>query len=138
MFATGVLKCACKPPWREGFLDCNCNFLPILFFKEQTSAEVSCCPVSHRRGAARWRHAGSTPRRRLLQGTELVSLQPVPKFVPPNGPCLGENRTLTSNNSSGGRTRGSHPPLLGADLVFRVQCKGKTGTAAKNPALDPS
>lgn len=82
-------------------------------------------------------NAGSTPQCRLLQKRELFGLQPVPRFVPPNSLCLSENRTFTSNNSSGGPTRGSRPPLLGAELVFRVQCKSKVCTAARNPALDP-
>lgn len=114
-------KCACKPPRREVFLNRNCsNFLANnLQGADQSRSEQLL------RQTLGGQDAGSTPQRRLLRERDLFSLQPVPKCVLPNGLHLSENKTFTLRDSSGGHTRGSHPPLLGADLVFGGPAQGQ-------------
>ena len=80
-FAAVVLKCACKPPWREVFLNCNfSNFLANYFLQgaAQSRSEPLLCqtPARGRMLAAR-PSAGCCRRGRFL-----VSNQSLNVFLP--------------------------------------------------------
>lgn len=121
-----ALKCPCKPPWRERFLDCNCSGFPDSYFVQRADQ-------SRHKQLLLDTGTGRT----LAAHPSAGCCRTVPKFIPLNDLCLSENRTFTSNSTSGGHPQGWHLPLLKADLLFRVQCKGKMSTTLKKTVLDP-